>query len=121
MAMTGPETSSIAFSVASFGRHPLLDVMLHGLDHHDGVVHHQADGQHQAEERQRVDGKAQQREDGERPTSETGTASSGISAARQPCRKMNTTSITSASASQKVLPISRMPSVTALVVSIVIW
>ena len=29
------------------------------------------------------------------PMSETGTASSGISVARQPCRKMNTTRITS--------------------------
>src|SRR5580704_15455646 len=53
------------------------------------------------------------------PISDTGTASNGINAARQPCKKMNTTSITSASASQKVLPISRMPSVITLVVSIV--
>ena len=29
------------------------------------------------------------------PTSDTGTASSGISVARQPCRKMNTTRMTS--------------------------
>ncbi len=36
--------------------------MLHGLDHDDRVVHHQTDGQHQAEERERVDGEAKQRE-----------------------------------------------------------
>ena len=47
------------------------------------------------------------------PTSETGTASSGMSVARQPCRKMNTTMMTSTSASNSVLTISFMPSVTA--------
>ena len=47
-------------------RQPLLDVALDRLDHHDGVVHHEADGQHQAEERQRVDREAQEREDHER-------------------------------------------------------
>ena len=51
------------------------------------------------------------------PTSETGTASSGISVARQPCRKMKTTMMTRASASKSVLTISLMPSLTASVVS----
>ena len=32
-------------------RHALFNVMLHGLDHDDGVINHQADRQHQAEER----------------------------------------------------------------------
>ncbi|MCY1482991.1 hypothetical protein D9M68_165610 [compost metagenome] len=41
----------------SFLVHHALDV----LDHHDGVVHQQADGQHQAEHRQRVDGEAKRR------------------------------------------------------------
>ncbi len=31
-------------------RHALLDVVLRGLDHHDGVVDHDADGQHQPEQ-----------------------------------------------------------------------
>ena len=47
-------------------RQPLLDVMLDRLDDDDGVVDHEADGQHEAEERQRVDGEAQQREHHER-------------------------------------------------------
>ena len=51
------------------------------------------------------------------PISETGTASSGIRVARQPCRKMNTTMMTRISASQRVLTISLMPSRTAWVVS----
>ncbi len=51
------------------------------------------------------------------PISETGTASSGISVARQPCRKMKTTIMTRTSASQRVLTISLMPSRTAWVVS----
>ena len=45
------------------GHHALLDVVLHSLHHHDGVIHHQADGQHQPEEGQSVDGEAQQGED----------------------------------------------------------
>jgi hypothetical protein len=51
------------------------------------------------------------------PTSDTGTARSGISVARQPWRKMNTTMMTRMSASKSVLTISRMPSLTASVVS----
>ncbi len=37
-----------------------LDVSLHVLYHHDGVVDHNADRQHQPEEAERVDGKAEQ-------------------------------------------------------------
>ena len=51
------------------------------------------------------------------PTSETGTASNGISVARQPCRKMKTTRMTSASASNSVFLISWIPAVMASVVS----
>ena len=51
------------------------------------------------------------------PTSDTGTASSGIRVARKPCRKMNTTMTTRSSASKSVLTISWMPSLTASVVS----
>ena len=51
------------------------------------------------------------------PMSDTGTASSGISVARQPWRKRNTTMITSTIASKRVWVISLMPSVTGSVVS----
>ena len=51
------------------------------------------------------------------PTSDTGTASSGIRVARQPCRKTKTTMMTRTSASNSVLTISWMPSLTASVVS----
>ena len=51
------------------------------------------------------------------PTSDTGTASSGISVARQPCRNTKTTTMTSASASNRVWMISSMPALTASVVS----
>ena len=50
MATTGPETSSMAFRVASFGGHPFLYMVLHGLHNHDGVIHHEADGEDEAEE-----------------------------------------------------------------------
>ena len=64
MATTGPETSSHGLQGRVARRHALFDVMLHRLHHHDGVIHHQADGQHQPEQRKRVDGKAQHRETG---------------------------------------------------------
>ncbi|KWT85151.1 hypothetical protein APY03_3954 [Variovorax sp. WDL1] len=41
-------------------RQARLDVALHVLHHHDGVVHHDADGQHQPEKRERIDREAQQ-------------------------------------------------------------
>ena len=66
IATTGPPTSSMAFTVADFGIHALVDVVLDGFDHDDGVVHHEADRQHEAEERQRVDGKPKRRKDDER-------------------------------------------------------
>ena len=43
-------------------RHAVLDVVLHRLHHHDGIVHDQSDGQHQSEQRQSVDGEAEHRE-----------------------------------------------------------
>ena len=52
--MTGPVTSSIALCAASRGVMPVLDPVLDGLDDDDGVVHDDADGQHQPEQRQVV-------------------------------------------------------------------
>ncbi len=49
------------------GREPFLDVVLDRLHHDDGVVHHEADGEDEAEEGQRVDGEAQEGEEGEGP------------------------------------------------------
>ena len=51
------------------------------------------------------------------PTRETGTASSGISVARHPCRKRKTTRITSAIAMTRVRMISLIPWTTDRVVS----
>ena len=51
------------------------------------------------------------------PISETGTANDGIRVARALCRKINTTRITSAIAWNRVITISRIPSVMARVVS----
>ena len=48
-----------------FGRHPVFDVTLYGFHHDDGVIDHQADGEHQAEQREGVDGEAEQREEDE--------------------------------------------------------
>jgi len=60
-AMTGPVTSSMALRAAS--RAPaVLEPALDVLHHHAGVIHHDADGQHQPEQRQVV-----QRNNGVRP------------------------------------------------------
>ena len=66
MLTTGPDTSSIAFSVASRGGMPFFDVVLHRLDDDDRIVDDEADGEDEAEERQRVDREAEQRKHRER-------------------------------------------------------
>ena len=40
-------------------RKPVFDMMFDRLDHHDRVVDHDADGQHQAEEREIIEAEAQ--------------------------------------------------------------
>ena len=77
-----------------FGRHALPDVMLHGLHHHDGVVHHDADGQDQPHQGNGIEGEAQEGEKAKVPMRETGTASAGMRVVRQPWRKMKTTRMT---------------------------
>ena len=61
IAMIGPDTSSIARLRRLHRRLAQLDVPLHVLHHHDRVVHDDADGEHQAEERQRVEREAERR------------------------------------------------------------
>ena len=82
----GPVTSSIALRAASRGAQALLQPALDVLHHHDGVIHDDADGQHQAEQRQVVQAEAEPAMTAKVPTMATGTAISGISAARQFCR-----------------------------------
>ena len=65
MATTGPETSSIALRAGLFGRQAVVDVVLNRLDHDDGIVDDQSDRQHEAEQRQRIDGKPKQRKERE--------------------------------------------------------
>lgn len=45
----------------------MLDVVFDGFDDDDGVVNDEADGEHEAEQRQRIDREAEQGEDHERP------------------------------------------------------
>ena len=101
-AMTGPVTSSMALRAASRGATPLLQPAFDVLDDDDGVVHHDADRQHQPEQRQVVEREAQAAITANVPTMATGTAISGISAARQFCRKTSTTSATRMTASRRV-------------------
>ena len=66
MATTGADTCSMARMVASRGASPVVDIALHRFHHHDRVVHHDADREHQAEHAGDVDGEAEQREERER-------------------------------------------------------
>ena len=59
--MTGPVTSSIALTVGLRGRQPVVAATLDVLDHHDRVVHHDADRQHQPEQRQVVQAEPERR------------------------------------------------------------
>ena len=68
MPMIGPITSSIALIVASLGRRARRASMWCDgvLDDHDRVVDHDADRQHQAEQREHVDREAERRHRRER-------------------------------------------------------
>ncbi len=59
-----------------------LDVAVHVLHHHDGIVHHQADGQNHGQQGEQVNGKAQHQHQEAPPISDSGTATAGIRAAR---------------------------------------
>ena len=66
IAMTAGVTSSIAWYVASRGLQALLDPALDVLDDDDRVVDHDADRQHQPEQRQVVQREPEQPHDRER-------------------------------------------------------
>ena len=55
MATSAPPTSSMVLCAASRGDMPCAQVAFDVLDHDDGIVDDDADGQHEAEERQRVE------------------------------------------------------------------
>ena len=59
IAISAAPTSSMLLTAASCGRKPGLDVALDVLDHDDGVVDHDADRQHQSEQRQIVEREAE--------------------------------------------------------------
>ena len=64
-------TAKADLAGAAVGRNqPRLAVFLHAavdvLQHHDGVVHHQADGQHQRQQGDDVDGETQRQQHAER-------------------------------------------------------
>ena len=73
----------------------MIDLVLNGLDHDDGIVHDDADRQHQPEHAGHVDAEAEQRKQRKRANDGDGTVSSGMSVARQFCRNRKTTRMTS--------------------------
>ena len=69
----------------------LVHLGMHRFDHHNRVVHHDADRQHQREERDQVDRETEQLHEKEGPDQRTGTARVGISVERQSPRNKKTT------------------------------
>src|SRR6266403_1755889 len=116
MATTGPDTSSIAFSAASRGERPCSMCCSTAST----TTMASSTTRPMASTRPKSDSVLSERPRSGKtmnvPTSETGTASSGIRVARKPWRKMNTTMTTSTSASTSVLTISWIPALTARVV-----
>ena len=94
MAMTGPETSSMAFRVASLGDIPCsmwcstasTTTMASSTTSPMASTSPKSESVLMENPRRGKNTKV--------PTSETGTARSGMSVARQPCRKMKTTMMT---------------------------
>jgi hypothetical protein len=66
------------------------------LQHHDGVVHHQAHGQRQAQQRDVVEAVAEGPQQATAPNSDTGSDSVGMTVAMKRRRNRKITSTTSA-------------------------
>ena len=117
MATTGPDTSSIAFTVASFGDKPcsMWCITASTTTMASSTTMPMASTRPSSEST--LMEKPSSGKNMNAPISDTGTVSSGISVARQFCRKMNTTMMTRMTASASVCRISVMPSVTGSVVS----
>ena len=96
----------------------MLDMVFHRFHHHDGIIHHDADGQHQAEQSVRLlSEKPIMAITAKVPTMATGTATSGINADRQFCKNKSTTTATRITASRRVLNTSLTDSLMNGVVS----
>ena len=79
---TGPEISFIALLRCFFRRQPLVNMALHSLYDHDGVVHHEPDRKHKAEQRQCVNAESKYREEQESVLSATRARPAAESASR---------------------------------------
>ena len=81
----------------------MLDVVRGALDDDDGVVHHDADREHDGEQRRQLTVKPSAAMAANAPMIVTGTVVAGTSMARQSCRKTRITISTSTPASISVL------------------
>src|ERR1700722_9050789 len=117
MPTTGPEISSIAFRAASFGVSPssicrsTASTTTIASSTTNPIASTNPNNDSVFTENPNTGNKINV------PTSDTGTASNGINVARQPCKNMYTTMMTSKIAITSVSIISLMPSLTASVVS----
>ena len=117
MPTTGPEISSIALNVASFGDIPssmwcsTASTTTMASSTTSPMAKTRPNSESVLIEKPNRGNRTKV------PTRETGTANSGISVARHPCKKMYTTIITRTMAINSVLTISLIPSDTARVVS----
>ena len=117
IATTGPETSSIALSVASLGSMPCSMWCITASTTTMASSTTMPIASTRPSSDSTLIEKPSSGKKMNAPTSDTGTVSSGISVARQFCRKTKTTRMTRNTASSSVWTISLMPSVTGSVVS----
>ena len=75
---------------------------MHGLHHHNGIIDHNTDGQHQRKQVSRLMEKPIMLIKANVPTSATGTARAQISVERQSCKNRKTMMNTSTKASISV-------------------
>jgi hypothetical protein len=80
----------------------MIQFGVHGLNHHNGIIHHNTNSQHQCKQGKQVNGKTKQLRKKNVPTIATGTAIAGINVDLKSCRNINTTINTSIKASISV-------------------
>ncbi len=103
MPMMGPEQFAHGIDARLLGRLPSLNVLRYAFDHDDGVIHDDADGEHDGKEGEQIDAETHQRPwPANAPMIVTGTVVAGTSVARQFWRKIMMTSSTSMPASNSV-------------------
>ena len=117
IATTAPEISRMPLERRLHRRHALLDMAMDVLDHDDGVVDHEADGEHHGEQGEEIDRIAERKRRKQTPISDSGIVTTGIITERNEPRKRKMTNTTISTASAMVLNTSSIEALINLVES----